>query len=162
MAEARKTLSDQELEEFTKKFFNNAMTFGELRGMEPKDMAAIYSIGYGLYSNGQFENAEKVFKFLCFYDHLEKKNWMGLGATRQMLKKFEAATQAYGMAALLDPEDPKPPLHAADCFLALSRLNEAESALNGAITFAGDKPEYRDVAQRAQTLLSLLKNKKEG
>ncbi len=162
MSKVATALTEEELEEFVRKFFGSAMTFGDLRGIGEKDLAAVYSIAYGLYNNGQFENAEKVFQFLCFYGHLEKKHWMGLAATRQMLKKFEDACQAYGMAALLDPGDPRPPLHAADCFLALGRYKEAESALSGALHFAGEKPEYEDVRQRARTLLSLLENKREG
>ncbi|MBK8896534.1 MAG: SycD/LcrH family type III secretion system chaperone [Candidatus Competibacteraceae bacterium] len=137
-------------------------TLGAIRGLDHQDFEAIYSVGYSLYNQGKYADAEHLFKFLCFYDHLEKKNWMGLGSSRQMCKDFDGAIQAYSYMALLDVANPYPPLHAGDCYLALGKLEEAESGFFAAVHWAGDKPEYKAARSRAEVLLQAVKTKREA
>ena len=135
---------------------------GAIRGLDHQDFEAIYSVGYSLYNQGKYADAENMFTFLCFYDHLEKKNWMGLGSSRQMRKDFDGAIKAYSYLALLDVANPYPPLHAGDCYLALGKLEEAESGFFAAVHWAGDKPEYQAARSRAEVLLQAVKTKREA
>ncbi|MBF0103143.1 MAG: SycD/LcrH family type III secretion system chaperone, partial [Desulfobacterales bacterium] len=138
-------------------FIKKGASFKDLRGLTDKDMEAIYSLGYTAYNNGKFEDAMKVFKFLSFYDHMQKKYWMGLAGCRQMLKDYAGAVQAYAYIAILDVSDPKVHLHAADCLMALKSYKEAESALLAAVHWAGDQSGYADVKNRALAVLQVLK-----
>ena len=159
MATEPKIIEKDDLKDIVQTFLSEGGTLADIRGFEEKDMEVIYSMGYQLYNHGKYKDAEDVFKFLSFYNHLERKYLMGLGACRQMLKNYEGAVQAYGYAAMLDVEDPSAHLHAADCLLALERLGEAESALEATVHWAGDKPEHAKTKGRAQGLLQLIKEK---
>ena len=52
-----------------------------------------------------------------------------MGAVRQVKKDFTGAVQAYGYASFLDLKNPKPQLHAAECFLAMGDKDNALSCL---------------------------------
>lgn len=162
MTEEQVQFNEKDIEDLTISFLTKAGTFKDLRGLTDKDMEAIYSVGHSLYNNGKYEEAHDVFKFLSFYDHLEKRWWMGLGATRQMLKKYEDAVMAYSYTAMLDVEDPRPHLHAAECLLALKRYEDADSALSAAVHWAGEKPEHAELKQRAETMLQAMAGKAKG
>lgn len=151
-----------EMDKFVENFLATGGTLGEIRGLDRQDFETLYSVGYNLYNQGKYAAAENLFKFLCFYDHLEKKNWMGLGSCRQMRKDFDGAIQAYSFLALLDVANPYPPLYAGDCYLTLGKLEEAESGFFAAIHWADDKPEYKAARSRAEVLLQAVKTKREA
>ena len=89
----------------------------------------MYSLAFNYYRTGKFDEAEKLFNFLALFDHLNPKFWMGVGAVRQVKKDFSGAVQAYGYASFLDLSNPKPQLHAAECFLAMGDKRNAASSL---------------------------------
>ena len=150
--------SVDELCEITATFLEGGLTFKHLKNISDDDMEGIYSVGYSLYNNGKYDDAEKVFQFLTYFDHYSRKYWMGLGATWQMAKKHKKATEAYAMATLLDVHDPMPYLHAADCLLAQGDVENAKSALMGAVKYSG---KSKEIKERAQALLDFL-NKDES
>jgi type III secretion system low calcium response chaperone LcrH/SycD len=156
-AQAQKVFKDGELESLVDNFIRGGNTLKSLKGVDDTTMNAIYSVAYNLYNSGKYEEAHKVFQFLCFFDHFQKKYWMGLGACRQMLKLYQEAVAAYSFAALLDINDPKPPLHAADCFLAMGNREAAESALHASIKWSGNNEEYKSLKERAEGILGILK-----
>ena len=156
MDEQTTTINDEELAGVLKEFYTTGGTLGAIRGIGEEELEAVYLMAYNFYTNGKFKDAEKAFKFLCFYDHMEKKYFIGLAATRQMMKLYPGAVQAYAYASLLDVGDPMPSLHAADCFLAEGKYAEAQSALSATVHWAGEKEEYKPVKERAETLLALL------
>ncbi len=136
----------------------NGGTLGDLKGFTPEEMEAVYSLAYNLHQQGRFEEAEKLFQFLCFYEHLDKRFWMGLGACRQQLKRHREAIEAYSVLGMLDMENPYPPLHAADCYVALGDMEKAESALEAALHWSGERPEYAEVKSRAGLLLRAIQS----
>jgi type III secretion system low calcium response chaperone LcrH/SycD len=130
----------------------------EVKNITEKEMESIYAVAHSFYKAGKSLEAEKFFRFLCFFDHLTQKYWLGLGAACQTGKKYKEAIEAYTFAMMLDSDDPRPPLYAADCHIALGNRTEAESALNAAIHFAGDKPEKKAHKERAEALLKLIQS----
>lgn len=156
MATEPKDFSIEDYKDIVETFLTKGGTMADIRGLSDEDMDVIYSMAYSLYNHGKYKESEDVFKFLCFMDHMERKYLMGLAACRQMRKNYEGAVQAYSLAAVYDVEDPKAHLHAGDCFLALGRYAEAESALSAAVHWAGEKPEHQESKNRAQSLLGLL------
>jgi len=154
--------AEKKLEQILDHFFSVGGVFKDAHGITDEEMEAIYSIGYNLYQNGKYDDALNVFKFLCFFDHLEKKYWIGLGAVHQMMGNYEKAIEAYSYAAFLDLEDPRPAIHAADCHLILGNKEAAESALNAVIEFCSEDPEKKSYVDRAKTLLGMLKQEQES
>lgn len=126
------------------------------KGITKQETEIIYDLGYQYYQTHKYEDAEKIFQLLCLYDHLETKFWVALGATLQLLKRYERAISVYSYSALIDPNDPRPPLHAAECYLALNNKDKAISALESAIQAAGDKPVNKSQRSRAEALMKLL------
>ena len=108
-------------------------TLKQLKGISNEELEAVYSLAFGYYRSGKFDEAAKLFQFLVLFDHLNAKFWFGLGATQQALKDYTGAVSSYGYCSFLNLENPKPQLHAAECFLAMGdKLNAASSleALN--------------------------------
>ena len=63
---------------------------GDLRLMDAQGLTdeatdGVYSLAYSTFRAGNFANAHKLFVFLCTFDHLNHKYWMGLGACRYIV-----------------------------------------------------------------------------
>ena len=155
-------VTGDDIEEITNMFIDKGATFKDLHGLSKKDLEVIYSLAHSMYTTEKYEDSEKVFLFLCFNDHLDKRFWMGLAATQQMLKKYEEAVQNYTMAAFLDIEDPMIPMNSAWCMLALGRLEEAKGAFEAVIELSADKNEFNELKIRAESLLAIVSQKIEG
>ena len=110
-------------------FLEDAATLGELKGISRQELEAVYSLGFTHYRTGRYEDAAKLFQFLVLFDHLEPKYWLGVGAIQQVRKDYQGAIASYGYSSFLDLSNPKPQLHAAECFLALGDKVNAASAL---------------------------------
>lgn len=151
------TDSNEQITQLVSSFLKEGNTFKHLKNISEDTMNAIYSVAYNLYTNAKYSEAQNIFQFLCLFDHFEKKYWMGLAASRQMLKQYEPAITAYGLAAVLDLEDPKPSLHAADCYLSMGNYHAAEQALTASMHWSKDKPEYASLHERAEGVLNLLR-----
>ncbi len=111
------------------KEFGDGATLREMRGLSNEEMEAIYSMGVNFYKAGNYEDAEKVFRFLVMFDHLSSRYWTAMGSLRQVQRKFEQALEAYKFASFLDLKNPKPMYYAAECYLALGQKAEALMAL---------------------------------
>ena len=121
-------ITETAIKEAAKKFLEGS-TIKELRGITNQELEAVYSLAFNYYRTGKFDEAEKLFDFLALFDHLNPKFWIGVGAVRQVKKDFSGAVQAYGYASFLDISNPKPQIHAAECFLAMGDRRNAASSL---------------------------------
>ena len=104
-------------------------TMKQIRGISNEELEAVYSLGFGYYTTGKFEEAQKLFEFLVLFDHLSTKYWFALGAVQQARKDYQKAIASYGYSSFLDLENPKPQFHAAECYLALGDKDNAASAI---------------------------------
>ena len=93
------------------------------------DVEAFYLKAYAYYQANQLAEAAEIFGILCARQPMEKRFWFGLGASLQESANYEKARYAWAMAALLDPENPYPHFHAAECSDALARHKDASLAL---------------------------------
>lgn len=146
----------EEMDQLVLDFMQNAKTLKDIRGLTTENMEVIYSVAYNSYNAGNLEQARKIFEFLCYFDHLEHKYWMGLAATKQLLKDFSGAIDAYSFAALLDIHDPRAPFHAANCHIAIGNREAAISGLTATIEFSGSRPEWASLKSQAEAMMSLL------
>lgn len=132
-------------------------TIRETKGITSAEMEAMYSLGFNFYRTGRLDEAEKVFKFLCIYDHLNPKYWIGLGACHQVNKNYEAAITAYGYGSFLDLDNPKPMFYAAECQLAMGDKDGALATLEGLAHFCGENTAASDFLKKAEELKAKIK-----
>jgi type III secretion system low calcium response chaperone LcrH/SycD len=130
-------------------------TMKDIRGLSAEEVETVYSIGFNLYNQGKYEQAEPMFQFACFYSHLQPRYWMALGNCRQMTKKYAPAIDAYGLAYLFDTEDPWPPIQTAICYLAMKNKELAGDALTLADKAIAGKPN-ETARQRVAALRQAL------
>ncbi len=148
-----------ELLKKTVEFLGSVTTLADQKGITREELESVYNVGRTYYLTGNIEDATKVFEFLCLMQHTSQKYQIALGAVRQLAKNYEAAIKNYACAMMLDLHNPKPHYYAAECYLQLGDLENAES---GALTLLeycpageGKNDEYR---AKAQNLLALVKN----
>jgi type III secretion system low calcium response chaperone LcrH/SycD len=134
----------------------------DLRNITSDELDAVYALAYTEYGQQHYEKAEKLFLFLCLYDHRQEKHWMGLGACRQQLGSLKPAAQAYLMAGVLQVDDPAPPLQMGECLLSLDDLDEAERVLKLALHTASQDPRHAKVKARAEALLNAVRVRREN
>lgn len=115
-------------------------TLAAVRGLTGEEIETIYAIGFNLYNQGKYAMAEPMFQFACLYAHLEPRYWLALGNCRQMAKNHQAAIDAYGMAFIMDVDDPWPTIQAAICYLGLGDKEQAADALSLADKAIGRRP----------------------
>jgi len=118
-----------EIAKAAKSLIQGEATLKQLKGVTNDELEAVYSLAFGYYQTGKFDEAQKLFQFLVLFDHLNAKFWFGLGAVQQAQKDFKNAVVSYGYCSFLKLDNPKPQLHAAECFLAMGDKRCAASAL---------------------------------
>ena len=121
--------NNDSISEAAKALINGGATLKQLKGVTNDELEAVYSLAFGYYQTGKFEEAHKLFQFLVLFDHLNAKFWFGLGAVQQAQKDFKGAAVSYGYCSFLKLDNPKPQFHAAECFLAMGDKRGAASAL---------------------------------
>jgi len=137
-------------------------TFKDFAKISDEQMESIYATAFNLVNTRKFEDAERLLEWLASMNQYEQKYLIGLGIARQQQQKYKDAVKAYAAATMLDVTNPIPPIRAAECFLALGQLKEAESGCRGALHWAGDVPEHGAIRERAELLLEAIQRKREG
>ncbi len=132
-------------------------TLKQLKGVTNDELEAVYSLAFGYYQTGKYEDADKLFQFLVLFDHLNAKYWYGLGAVQQVRKDYASAVASYGYSSFLNLENPKPQLHAAECFLALGDRRNAASSLEALDAYCPKNTEEgREYRAKAAELRKLV------
>jgi type III secretion system low calcium response chaperone LcrH/SycD len=102
---------------------------GSILGRPAISTEALYTYAYNCYTQAKYDDGLRAFGLLMAYNHLDRRFYSGFAACLHMQKRYEEALKYYGAASLLDPDDPAPVLHMAECWLALSRIEECRTAL---------------------------------
>ncbi len=147
--------------EATVNFLQSGVPLYKLRGMQPKDMEYVYSIGYNYYLNGKYKDAAQMFLFCTINDHFNRTYWVALAGARQMNNQYPEAAECYFMANVLDCKEPIAYFQLAKCLLKLGDKANAETCLNKAIEYFADDPQYEAALASAETLMSALQQPKE-
>lgn len=119
-------------------------------------MEAIYTQGYNLYNQGKFKESSYIFRLLMLLDFTTPKYVLGLAACAHRLKDYPNAANLYLLCAALDPTNPLPHFHSADCYLQLKMPTTALFSLGMAITAAGNQSQYALVKDRAMLMKQAL------
>lgn len=105
----------------------------------------IYTLGYHLYNDQNYEQAAHFFRFLATWSPTEKKYLKSLGAALQMQNRYEEALRCYVGAQLLQTQQSDPYLYvyAADCYFAMGQVKQGLKALEGAKKAASEQQEEK-------------------
>ena len=150
-------ITRKRIAEAAKAFVEDGTTMKELKGISNAELEAVYSLAFGYYQTGKYDEAAKLFQFLVLFDHLNAKFWFGLGAVQQATKNYQDAVASYGYCSFLNLENPKPQLHAAECFLALGDKRNAASSLEALNEYCpANTPLGREYRAKAAKLRELV------
>lgn len=138
------------------KFLQEGGTLAMLKGVSQQSLEQIYSIAFNHFQAEKWNEAHTIFQGLCTLDHYDTRFFLGLGACRQSLGKFQQAVECYTYGALIDISDPRFPFHAGECQLHLGNLEAAESGFYSAGVLASTLSEYSSLLGRAEVMLEAV------
>ena len=119
-------------------------------------MEAIYGQAYNLYNLGRYKEASYIFRMLMLLDYMTSKYVLGLAACLHRMKDYKNAANVYLLCGTIDPTNPLPHYHAADCYIQLDVPEMATFSLGMAIASAGDQPQYAVVKERSTLMKETL------
>lgn len=111
----------------------------EVSEIDGEKIERLYAFGYAQYTSGNWPKAADIFRSLCTTRPLESRFWFALGASLQGGSFYREALPSWAMAALLKDKDPYPHYHAAECYLSLKKVQEAQKALEEAFSRLPEK-----------------------
>jgi len=150
---AKEILKDKKL---LKKELAKGKSAQEILGFKDETMAKFYQGAYQLFEHGRYIDAANAFLFLVTLNAYNHDYWLGLGMSTQLCGDYEAAIDAYEMAAVTDVESPVPYFYLAKCLFAIHDRESAIQALDLAIEYATEDPQYADLMEQAKAAKELL------
>ena len=137
-------------------YLANGGTIAQANNMSQGYLETTYKTGYDQYTAGHFEEAAKVFQYLCLYDQWNPRNYLSLGACLQMMHLYGQAIQTYTFAFRMDADNPLPLVYMADCNLALNRVDKAKEIYKTALKLAKSSNFSHKEINRAEMLLATI------
>lgn len=128
----------------------------DIVGVDDDTVEALYALGYNFYVQDKYEEAEKLFQYVCLQSHLEPRYWMALANCRQMLKKYDSAIDGYGYTYVLKQDDPWPVIQGAICHLKMGNKELAAEALTLAEMTIEEGPANEEAKSRISALRASL------
>lgn len=125
-------------------------------------MAKFYGAAYKLFEHKRYKDAANAFLFLATLNPYNHEYWLGLGMASQLSHDYEAAIDAYELAALSDITSPVPYFYLAKCLFAIHDRESALQALDLAIEAAADIEQYATLKKEALAAKTLLIQNEKG
>jgi type III secretion system low calcium response chaperone LcrH/SycD len=142
--------------EAIKKEIESGKSFQEILEFSDAAMSRFYHSANHLFENKRYPDAANAFLFLVTLEPHISRYWIGLGMSAQMCHDYEAAIDAYEMAAICEIENPEPYFYLAKCLFAVHDREATLQALDLAIEYAGDNDDYADLKRQAIAAKELL------
>src|ERR1700724_2634800 len=86
-------------EKLLKKELAEGKSAQEIMGFSEETMAKFYKAAYLLFEHERYQDAANAFLFLATLNPHQHDYWLGLGMSTQMSHNYEAAIDAYELAA---------------------------------------------------------------
>ncbi|MDB5839908.1 MAG: putative regulatory protein [Herminiimonas sp.] len=115
----------------------------------------IYGQGCNFFRQNAYEKAADVFSLLALYRPLEARYVTAHAMCQKLLRRFDIAVQLFATVMILEPGNPKPVMHAAECFFAMGQEETAISVLKSVLVIAGEGSEHAEMRERAEGWLAL-------
>lgn len=136
----------------------NGMTIMQAIGLPPGLLEMIYSYASELYTAGKYQDANALFFFLAQLKPTDPRFLFGCAASFHKVKRFSEAATYYLMASTIDPGNPYPFYHAADCFLQANQPQAAIVLLEKAIIITEGSSQFEKLQQQALALREVIQN----
>ena len=153
---SKKTKAKLKNRKLLKKQLAEGKSAQDIMGFTDETMAKFYGAAYRLFESRRYTDAANAFVFLVTLNPYNHDYWIGLGMSTQLFGDFEAAIDAYEMAAICDIQNPVPYFYLAKCLFAMHDRESALQALELAVDCAGDQLEYQQLKEQALTAKSLI------
>ena len=134
----------------------------EIIGFSDATMAKFYHAAYQLFEHQRYQDAADAFFFLATLNPRHHEYWLGLGMATQLCHNYEAAIDAYELAAICDISSPIPYFYLAKCLFAIHDRESALQALDLAIETAGENDDYADLKRQATAAKKILLKSEEN
>jgi type III secretion system low calcium response chaperone LcrH/SycD len=145
-----------------KNFLREELTKGkspqEIMEVSGETMTNFYNSAFHLFESHEYTDAANAFVFLISLNAHNYQYWLGLGMATQMSGNFEAAIDSYEMAAIYEVENPTPYFYLAKCLFAMHERQSAMQALEIALQYEADIPEYQQLKAQTMEAMELLKH----
>ncbi len=141
---------------FLKNELSKEKCLQEILGFSEETMGKFYKAACSIFEKKLYIESSDAFLFLvtlnpCHYDY-----WLGLGASTQHRNDYEAAIDAYEMAAICQLDCPVPYLHLAKCLFAMHDRTSALQAIELAIEYSENQDQYDDLHRQARAAKEVL------
>lgn len=128
----------------------------EIMGFSNETMSKFYRAAYQLFEHKRYPDAANAFLFLATLNPYNHDYWLGFGMSMQLCHDYEAAIDAYELAAIADIASPIPYFYLAKCLFAIHDRESALEALDLAIETADELDEYAELKQQAKKAKEIL------
>jgi type III secretion system low calcium response chaperone LcrH/SycD len=152
-AKAKAKLKNKKL---LKEEFAAGKTAQEIMEFSNETMSKFYQAAYLLFEHKRYTDAANAFLFLATLNPHNHDYWLGLGMATQMSQEYEAAIDAYELAAICDISSPVPYFYLAKCLFAIHDRESALQALDLAIETANELEEYTELKRQAEVAKDML------
>ncbi|MBI5509372.1 MAG: tetratricopeptide repeat protein [Deltaproteobacteria bacterium] len=131
------------------KFILGEITWAQLQGITMEQAYAIAEFGYGLYKEGKFHDAQKVFEGLVICNPYDSYFHNMLGAVYQQLDMKDEALESYSNAVELDSDNLHAFVNRGELLLQNGDFDKALDDLRHAIGLDPDGKEAAGLRARA-------------
>lgn len=133
-------------------------TLSDVLGISRETMESGYALAYNLYTAGNYQDAETMFRGLCLYDGDDPRFWMGLAGCLQARGEYALAIDTYGMAGVAGGlKDPAPFYHGGLCYLKLGDAGNAATSFQAALGMGdGNNPAHKACHDKIEALIATL------
>ena len=140
-------------------------TVTDMATLSPQAYEALYREAKSNYAVENYAQAEHVFQGLMVLKGDDVRGWLGYAGACEAQKKWQEAAIAYAMTMGLVPGDPIPAYRAGICLMNLDQVDKALEVFAlaaGTIKDMENDPKRLPYAQRAQSMVAMIKNKVEA
>lgn len=128
----------------------------EILGFTNETMADFYVEATHLFEKKSYQESSDAFAFLVAMNPHHCDYWLGLGASTEWLHDYEAAIDAYEMAAFCDLSNPYPYFHLAKCLFSMHEREGALQAIELTLEYSGENSQYEELHRQALAAKNLI------
>lgn len=161
MAERKTSLLDdveqgdaQKLQEKIRQVLSGETVLQRELGVSEEELEALYGVAYSTYQSGKYRDALKAFSMLASMNPYEFRFIFGTASCYQMLEEPMLGALLFQLAGSIEPRNPSPMLHTAECLAALKDKAGARVALEETVKRSDSNILYEPVRQRAEVMLA--------
>lgn len=131
-------------------------TAQQILELSNETMDKLYQAAYTLNEHKRYADAANAFLFLITLNPYDFNYWISLGIASQMCGQYEAAIDAYEIAAIYQIENPTPYFYMAKCLFSIHDRESALEAFNMAIEYANESIEHSELKRQAEAARDIL------